>query len=274
MKKTLIVAILALCAICVNAQKKALTLERGWYRSFFAGQKYHTYKYNAQWASVHYDCKADPKEFPKVRFEFDGEKPQDIGIVYDYKPSEDAPFDSIKTAYWMPSTTTGNTNITASFLPIHKYIGGVSLFAFKPNAGTVRVKKVVIIDTKGKETELEPVANEFFGMVEEIIPDRTSGTVLFDTQYQSVTLKGVEGRKGAKITIKLKDKLTQAYQVGLIYPGENGGEDRTKYIDLEKGIKTVTVTSEADTELKGAFFQIKEKQFPLQRVTIKGAFVE
>jgi len=267
-----ITTFLLIClAACASAQKTPLKLENGWIKCFIPNQAIHTYHFNYEWASVHCPTWSDSNKYPKVRLEFAEPKPANLGLVYDFVTE-----DTIKTSYMVRVESKDNKTFIVYFNPAHKNIAGVSLFGYKPRVGTVKLKKACLLSVDGKEEiELKPIVNNYggCGIVTEDIENPYNGTIVYEERWQSIGLTGVEGRKGAKITIKSKKGFGKDIQVNLAY--DVNGEEVIDYYPIEDSqTKVFSVRSRADRKLKSAVIQIKAIPTPRRFIEIEEAYIE
>lgn len=267
--KRCVTLICALVAVVASAQRTQLTLENGWLKCFIPNQEIHTYNFNHQWASVHCPTNSKTSEYPKVRIEFAEEKPANLGIIYDYYVG-----DSIKTSYVMLSKTEDNKTFVSSFFPNHENIAGVSLFAFKPEVGVVKVKNVTLLSADGTaDRDLKLIVNDYGGNVTESVENHYSGTLVFNQRWQSINLTGVAGRDNSTITVKSNKGFGKDIQIALVYDGANG--ESTEYFPIsDASAKEFSVKSRQDLKLKNAFVQITTPNCPSTFVDIDGAYIE
>ncbi|MBM0142725.1 hypothetical protein [Segatella copri] len=202
MKKIMTLVAAAMMAVGLHAQTwTPLALGGGWNAGFVGDADIFDYTINKKWAAAEFACNVSSAEYPKYVLEFEEPLPANFQINYTYKASADAEGDATPV-YGQAVGDGKTTKFELSFNAQHPYIVTVSVQHTDEVEANLKVKKLTLVGTDGKEKNVLPSLVGWAGADNTIM---YKGTVSYNGTWQQLGVKGVEGKSDVAFKVCLAE---------------------------------------------------------------------
>ena len=262
MKKLFTLIAAALLAASVNAQTETpLVLGGGWNNGFVGDADVFDYTITKQWGAAEFACNVNSADYPKFVLEFDEPLPANCQVNYFWKASADAEGDA--TPQYGAAVGDGTTTkYELAFNPEHAYITNIAVQHTDDVEAVLKVKKLTLVGADGKDKTVAPTFTGWAGTDNTIA---YKGTVSYNSQWQQLGIKGVEGKSDITVKVRLAEptpnvQMCVNYEEGSEWPGFNGE-------------KEVTFTTKEGAKLKDMGIQYTDEAGTPISVYVEGAWL-
>ena len=252
MKKIMTLVAAAMMAVGLHAQTwTPLALGGGWNKGFVGEADVFDYTISNKWAAAEFACNVSSAEYPKYVLEFEEPLPANFQINYTYKASADAEGDATPV-YGRAVGDGKTTKFELSFDAQHPYIVTVSVQHTDDVEANLKVKKLTLVGADSNEKVVLPTS---IGEGDNTVMYK--GTVSYDSKWQQLSVKGVEGKSDVAFKVCLAEAKPNV-QMCVNYndktsdwPGFHGGKEIIFTTQKGKTLKDMGVqyTGETGTSL-------------------------